>query len=372
MSVVVLCPSCEAVLTDPAPCECGLDPSILFSIRIAANRHTTQALQLAAEGKWARAAVMARESLRLQSKDNDLSAFIVLLSGLAGPLPIDDPVPQPSEVALPEPLRRFVSPVLKTVSGLRNLAVSGPDDPAEFSAEIREILANGVSAPWIERALSNSEKPPTRANRRGSRLFLLPLAAFMAGAVLTAVLFVALRPAAPVPQSQIPAEPSPSETAQEPDPEANAIPAADDRGQRTAETTIALQRDLIRRDWASVARHLRDLPDRNTRDALTDAIPASGARAIYLAGLSASRKGSYVQAATLLDAAVAVADSDVYFRDDALYYAARAYQRSERQDAAGRLYETLLREHPDSTYVSDARRFLGQLGFPAAAQGVTK
>jgi len=338
VSLEINCPSSGtglAVAERSCP-SCAADLSLLHAVVTAATTLARKAAQLAAQGKWQSAYDSAAESLRLKSTDNDLAAFVLLLSAFEGATGSVRAVPRPHAENLPDEVGKYLHDLLDAVEKVRSQDLPSSDcvrsrgtrsyRPLHLALATIGFLALGLVLGQF-------------LLQRGERISILESAE---------------RPLSNHVRSQNQATPT--------------IPAITQRqdGESTSEHTFAFDRELslilaktaLADDWAKVARLVAEVQPQHREDLVRDILPSSLARRAYLSGLRASRYGDYGCAEVLLDIAMTLAPPDTYFEDDALYYRARALQRTGHSLEAWELFNRVLTEFPSSPYRREARRFL--------------
>ena len=298
------CPECGGVC-EGAQCDrCDFPLELVGRVSRAADRLSRTAARSLADGRPQKACELAEESLRLRTKDNDLAAFVVIVARCAGAAVSLLSIPSPRADRLPESLRSHLHAVL---------------------TEIRSPETGGLSVIPEQRDL-------------GDRRFGMPAlaVAVVVFALVSGYIFGSwgdgsrepptARRETP-PSTGGPGPGAPNGTPDEPDP-----PTDEDR---------ELVSRVVKENWI---------------DTLLVA------RAAYQRGRSRSRRGLYDSAATDFGVARQFGDG-AYFYDDAVYFQARALQRSGSLCKAQEAYEHLLSLSTDEglPYRADAKRFLGQL-----------
>jgi tetratricopeptide (TPR) repeat protein len=356
------CPQCGLEVTTTAACQCGLDPTTLWAVRAAAHGHRSRALRFAGLGRWREAGIEAEASLTLQRQDNDLAAFLVLVVSLAEPtFRSVNSVPEPRAPALPEPLRRFLGPVVRTVRGLKALSREGNTALENDLASIRRVLREGVMSPWIAESTQAAEDDaPLARDRAITSGWSRYLSSGAIGLILGMALVVVVGP-------PFSSDTSRTDNATAGTPQTAPLPApslsvrSDKPGRDgSMDRLLAFQELVIARDWRGLAEFLGPL-DESRRSELLQKLPSSIGRELYLEGLGASRRHEFDQARRLLESAIEVSPTDAYFLDDAIYFRARAEHRIGAQMDAIALYQELIASFPESPYVSDSARFLTEL-----------
>jgi len=358
----LVCPQCGGVLTRVGECDCGLDPVLIFAVVDAARQLSLRAARFAAEGRWQEAAIAASESLELRATSNDLAAFVLLASRLSGASGGPSEVTAPDPDQLPAGLQEHAARVCTAVRGLRALA----QDPRNSDDGVRDHAA-GVSKEWGDLRwleAGDAGEPVADRRTRRPRTIAAVRAVVLACAFLAGGVFVGTRLSsveAPV-QAQHEARATvPSESPVGVEAQRDAELQALRRGADALRARSALQVAALASDWVAVASILAEEPPGEREQLVIEALPRVLSRPLYLAGLGASRKGSYQDAESLLAAAVATAAPDAYYRDDAIYYRGRALQRLGRADEAISEFAALVQTEPGSPYADDASRFRAAL-----------
>ncbi len=361
MTSIPSCPSCETPLIRDSVCECGLDPTLIFDVMLAASGLAHQAARAAAEGAWAKAATSAAESLRLRYHDNDLAAFIVLLSCLADPsVQRPERVPLPRVDRLPECLADQAGEVIDLVGMFHELSHRADVRDEEFTRRVEDLAPQFMALGWIDDTQEPNES--SVIGRRPAWVFLAPVACFFLGAALMAVMRpeppAAQEPASTASPVVLPAEQSPDQDhARELESLKKALAEANEEVEATRIRADVL-RAVVAGNWDDAANSLDAIPKASRPAFVRSTIPSSEARSLYLAGLKASRKEAYRDASLLLEAALTLAPDDAYYGDDCEYYLARAAHRHGDIEQAIAGYEEVLALSPPSPYRADSLRFL--------------
>jgi len=136
-----------------------------------------------------------------------------------------------------------------------------------------------------------------------------------------------------------------------------------------SEQKTAFLSGVLGGEWKKVAEILNQLPRDSRAAFLENGVPQLLGRGFYLEGLRFSREGRYFEAEPLLHSAIIIGPSDCYYRDDAVYFRARALQRTNDLRPATEAFELLLTQYPDSPYVDDAEGFLREIPILDSAVG---
>ena len=357
------CPQCDATLRESRACGCGLDSTLLFAVKNTADGLAENAAKLAADGEWQPAAEAASESLRMVSRDNDLAAFIFLFARLAGARGGPDTVISPRADALPDQLRPYAAPVVDAVNGLRALGLRESVDEQSLREGLETIHSEWPEIGWIAETPAQSEVRGGHASGWGiHRRIASAAAAFVLGAGLVGGAWLLSRTGGeeavrfPAAASERPAAVDGRVRDLEQRLRDSEIEA------RIAGARAETLEAYVSQDWSRLAQSIESLQSRPGGTGIMKVIPHANARTIYLAGLQASRKGRFDEAAPLLRAALALAPTNAYFRDDALYYEARALQRLGRYDEALAVFGRLMHEMSSSVYADDSARFYEEIG----------
>ena len=358
----IRCPQCGEPLEQGGVCPCGLDPTLLFAVVDTAERLAHQAAAHAAAGQWQEAAGAAAESLRLRARENDLAALVLLAARVAGASGGPASVPEPDPQKLPEKLREASARVVSSVRQLRGLGHDHTGSGEELRAALEEISTRWGGLAWL---VPRAGTPRTGAAKGRQQRWVL-IAGFAVVLVIGLVggTFVSRGVGGRAVRSEVetpkPAEPQPAPN--------NAATSALEhevatlrRESERLQSRGALQAAILRSDWAGAAAALRSMPEAKRDDVVREAVPSSLGRRLYLAALDASRAGAFDEAAALFRASLAISPGSAYFRDDALYYQARALQRLGKSAEAVVTYTRLIEEWPGSAYLEDARRFRAEL-----------
>ena len=248
--------------------------------------------------------MLAEESLRLRTRDNDLAAFVVIVARCAGAVGGLASIPCPRADRLPESLRTHLPGVLAEIRSPQARELHGAVRE-QRQADNRRVGVPTLAVAAVVLALasgyigSSFDGLPEPSSARGDP---------------------------PLPDLGEPQTPKDR-------PDGPELPADDDGGEL-----------------------LSQVVDQNLIDSLVVA------RAAYQRGRLRSRRGLYDGAAADFGIAREFGHG-AYFYDDAVYYQARALHRSGSLSKAQKAYEHLLSLPTEEgrPYRADAKRFLGQL-----------
>jgi tetratricopeptide (TPR) repeat protein len=339
------CPNCERPIGGDGHCaECGLDATLLFAIRRSAETLARQSARRAGDGQWQKAYDAAAESLRLVANENDLAAFVLLVSSLAGARGSVRQVAKPDPQRLPTELRGPLEELLATLKELRSILQV--EDEEEAARRVRELQARHpglrlfgeIEAPVAVTSLVLRETQP-------SRRFLAMVAAAM---LLVALLggWAAAGWAGRQGERERLAL-------------AQRLHETEERLRQQQETRPSPPVTPPQDPWLTALAAL-DQPE--TAPAAREAgVRDLTSRAAWKQGRAASRAGRYKEAKRWLELAVqGPRESD--YRDDALYYLAKTCHRLGERERAEELYQRVMREAaPGSNFAFEAQRLLGLL-----------
>ena len=113
----VVCPECGA-LCDGKQCRrCDLPLELMSLVSRAADGLANSAARSLADDRPQRACMLAEESLRLRTRDNDLAAFVAIVTRCAGAAGSLASIPRPRADRLPDSLRRYLPGVIAAIRG---------------------------------------------------------------------------------------------------------------------------------------------------------------------------------------------------------------------------------------------------------------
>ena len=187
--VSIPCPNCGHRIDSAGVCaECGLDATLLFAIRRSAETLARQSAQRAGEGRWQEAYDVAAESLRLMANGNDLAAFVLLASSLAGARGAVRRIARPDPHRLPVELRGPLKELLATEEEIRSLLQT--EDSDEAARRVRELEERHSGLGLFSKAealaaVSAVAAPPAQRDAQLSRRIF-------AAAVVATLLFMLL------------------------------------------------------------------------------------------------------------------------------------------------------------------------------------